>query len=209
MGLYLHAAADISAPSRTQAYKEFIDWTLTFKDVYWVNNQQLLAWIKNPTDVHASITAQSLDCVMPATAPENTEICDGVDNTGNGEIDAGLASQCYYPGIEISFTSCFGCPPQAPSLDNPVPVAANGSSKFVPADGCPNNGSWDPAKGTCVYLARAKKGPTQTELEAESNNKDGKGPSKSEAPSTGKTSGVLIAMSAFVSLIISSISLVF
>ena len=87
MGLYLHAAADIGAPSRTQAYKEFIDWTLTFKDVYWVNNQQLLDWIKNPTDVNASITASSLDCVMPATAPENTEICDGVDNTGNGEID--------------------------------------------------------------------------------------------------------------------------
>ena len=174
MGLYLHAAASVSALDRTKAYQEFIKWTLTFRDVYWVTNQQLLNWVKNPTNALDSLTAPSLDCLMPATASGNTEICDGVDNDGNGQIDEGLTSNCYYPGVEISFTvsfwtrltikSCFGCPPSAPGLQNPVPVSNSSRPSFLPDYGCPNSGSWDPSKGACMNLARAAKGPVQKPL---------------------------------------------
>jgi hypothetical protein len=123
MGLYLHAAASLSDKERNDAYKEFIDWTLSFPDVYWISNQKLLAWIQNPTNIADSLNAESLDCLMPPISPNNNEICDGIDNDGDGEADKDLVSNCYYPGVELSFKTCYPCPPAPPTPENPVPVA--------------------------------------------------------------------------------------
>ena len=119
MGLYLHgkfkflslAAASLTDNDRNDAYKEFISWTLSFPDVYWISNQKLLAWIQSPTNIADSLTAQSLNCLMPPVSPKNQDICDGIDNDGDGVADAGLISNCYYPREELSFKTCYPCPP--------------------------------------------------------------------------------------------------
>jgi hypothetical protein len=142
MGLYLHgsfsdlniAAASLNDQDRNDAYKEFISWTLSFPDVYWISNQKLLAWIQNPTNIADSLAAQSLECLMPPISPSNPEVCDGIDNDGNGEADTGLISNCYYPGPQLSFKTCYPCPPSPPSNSTPVPVAAGKS--FIHASEC-------------------------------------------------------------------------
>jgi peptidoglycan/xylan/chitin deacetylase (PgdA/CDA1 family) len=107
MGLYLHAAASLTVKDRTDAYVEFINWTLSFPDVYWVNNQQLISWIQNPTNIKDSLTNPALDCIMPPVSENNVEICDGVDNNNDGKIDEGLASACYYPSVQLSLNVNF------------------------------------------------------------------------------------------------------
>ncbi|KAI9199630.1 uncharacterized protein BJ171DRAFT_562624 [Polychytrium aggregatum] len=151
-GMYLHAAVALPTIEavRLPAYIEFIQWTQQFDDVYWVSNQQLLSWMLNPTDIEHSLVSHSLGCFAPATDPSNVEICDGIDNTGNGIVDAGLVSDCYFPSTQSSFRTCFGCPTSDPSTSNPVPGFQSPSTagKFVPDTGCFNQ-TWDPKTGTC------------------------------------------------------------
>jgi hypothetical protein len=125
--------------------------------VYWVNNQQLLAWMKNPTNIADSITNPELDCVMPAQDASNPEICDGIDNNGDGTIDKGMSSSCYYPAAGASFSTCFGCPPNIPSVNTPIPLAANYTPNWIPDNGCPNQQAWDPQNGVCVNVVRKSK----------------------------------------------------
>eukprot|EP00833_Pecoramyces_ruminatium_P017159 jgi/Orpsp1_1/1191191/evm.model.d7180000084055.1 len=77
---------------------------------------------------------------------DTTEICDGIDNTGDGNIDEGLVESC---GIGNSyFSTCFGCPTTEPSIDNPTPARA-GDRKTIPQQGC-TEGTWDPITSSCV-----------------------------------------------------------
>lgn len=173
MGLYLHgnfshlsiAAASLTDRDQNDAYKEFIRWTLSFPDVYWISNQKLLAWMQNPTNIVDSLTAKSLDCLMPAISPSNPEICDGIDNDGTGEADEGLVSNCYYPGPQLSFKTCYPCPPSPPSPNNPVPVSPGKS--FVYASECAPDSIYgiililkiDVSSNSCVKINRQVKIP--------------------------------------------------
>lgn len=103
-GIYLHAAVSVSLSNHMEALIKFRDFTAEYEDVYWINNQQLLNWIQAPTDITGALTSAALDCLMPATDPSNQEICDGIDNTGNGKIDEGLQTECYYPNIQSGFS---------------------------------------------------------------------------------------------------------
>ncbi|KAH6559862.1 hypothetical protein BASA60_000427 [Batrachochytrium salamandrivorans] len=159
LGLYLHAAVSVTQPNYITGVRMFMDWIRSsgYNDVYWVSNQQLLAWMANPTDIAGSLKNPAIDCLMPAVSPSNTEVCDGIDNNGDGTIDQGLTESCYYPALQASFTSCFGCPSTIPNVSNPIPFTGPRSRKSIPADGCPNGGTWDPVSGACVALTRQTK----------------------------------------------------
>ncbi|EGF78635.1 hypothetical protein BATDEDRAFT_90388 [Batrachochytrium dendrobatidis JAM81] len=159
LGIYLHAAVAVTQPNYITGVRMFMDWIRSsgHNDVYWVSNQQLLAWMQNPTDIAGSVTNPALDCLMPAVNPSNAEVCDGIDNNGNGQIDEGLTESCYYPALQASFTSCFGCPTTIPNVTNPVPFTGPRTRKSIPSAGCPNGGTWNPISGTCVNLARQAK----------------------------------------------------
>ncbi|KAI9190585.1 uncharacterized protein BJ171DRAFT_563758 [Polychytrium aggregatum] len=156
MGLFLHATPALPTiePQRLTAYMQFISWTQsTYPDVYWVTNQQLLAWMRNPTDTQGSLTNPALGCTIAARDPSNAEVCDGVDNKGDGNIDIGLTESCSYMDQNAYFSSCFGCPSKAPNVSDPNPSTTS-TRHFIPDAGCPNAGTWDPVAGQCVNLKR-------------------------------------------------------
>ena len=159
-GIYLHAAVGVTLTDHVAGLLQFQRNIAKYQDVYWISNQKLLNWMVNPTDTAGALKSDALSCKMPATDPSNIEICDGIDNNGNGQVDEGLVTQCAFPSSQSSFSTCFGCPTVYPNVSQPVPPAA-GNRVFVPDNGCPNEGVWDPIGGKCVNLKRmAKKTPT-------------------------------------------------
>jgi hypothetical protein len=103
-GIYLHAAVGLSLPNHVAALVRFQkEIAAQYSDVYWINNNQLLDWMQAPTDVNDALKSKALDCFPPATDPSNKEICDGIDNTGNGKIDDGLKIECSFPKSQSSF----------------------------------------------------------------------------------------------------------
>lgn len=152
-GIYLHAAFMIP-----EAIRDFVEWTQSnYEDVYWVNNQQLLSWMVNPTDVSGSLTNPALDCLLPAVDDSNQEVCDGIDNNGNGNTDEpNLVNSCAYPEQKVWFKTCFNCPQQPPSVAQPIPPPQNNARKTV-STSCPNAGTFDPVSGNCIGLKRMEK----------------------------------------------------
>ncbi|KAI9093754.1 hypothetical protein DFS34DRAFT_256812 [Phlyctochytrium arcticum] len=156
-GLYQHLAQLVAwGPEvqikKVQLLKDFVAWTRTeFKDVWYVTNQQLISWITKPVPVDQMLNA--FPCRAPATDPSNPEICDGIDNNGDGQIDNGLVDQCQIT-MDASFPSCFGCPSLVPNITQPVPPQKGTTRKPAPADACPDFGTWDPVAGACVNLKR-------------------------------------------------------
>ncbi|KAI8904389.1 hypothetical protein EDD86DRAFT_242261 [Gorgonomyces haynaldii] len=167
-GIFLHAAVGVQLPNHVAALVKFQqEISAKYPDVYWISNQKLLAWMQNATDVQGALTSPQLDCLMPAVDPSNQEVCDGIDNTGNGQIDAGLVKECYYPATQNSFSTCYVCPVSYPTTGSPVPAAQGAARAFIPDAGCQNGGVWDPYKGQCVTLKRqTKKLPTNPDAPA-------------------------------------------
>ncbi|KAI9096452.1 hypothetical protein DFS34DRAFT_581393 [Phlyctochytrium arcticum] len=159
-GLYIHAATQLSQPQRLSAFVDFINWVQSTypNDVYFVTNQQLLSWILNPTDIATSKGSPTLGCNLPAQVNSNDEICDGIDNKQNGQIDAGVVQNCAFPP-NTYFSTCFGCPTKIPNITEAVPSRVE-NRNFIPAEGCPNGGTWDPVTGKCVNLSRRGQAPT-------------------------------------------------
>jgi hypothetical protein len=152
LGIYLHAAFMVS-----DAIRDFVEWTQTnYPDVYWVNNQQLLAWMVNPTDASGSLTNPALDCLLPALDPSNQEVCDGIDNNGDGNIDEpNLINSCQYPEESVWFKTCFNCPQVPPTVQQPVPPTSGGRKTV--SNSCADGGTFDPVTGNCLPLKRIKK----------------------------------------------------
>ena len=97
LGIYLHAALSISVPSQIEGLVRFQkEVTSLYPDVYWISNAKLLDWMAQPTNTTGALTSAALDCKMPAVDPSNEEICDGIDNTGDGTIDVGLVGSCQF-----------------------------------------------------------------------------------------------------------------
>ncbi|KAJ3106520.1 hypothetical protein HDU97_006113 [Phlyctochytrium planicorne] len=146
-GLYQHVAQYLAWPKDVQERKtklmtEFVQWTQTFKNVWYVTNTQLLNWVKNPKPVN-----DVGDMFACFTSSSKEEVCDGVDNNGNGQIDEGLVSTCSYGNV--NFQTCFGCPDRSPSIYNYV-ENLSGNRGPIPDQGCPNrSGPWDPVKKVC------------------------------------------------------------
>ncbi|KNC97668.1 uncharacterized protein SPPG_07135 [Spizellomyces punctatus DAOM BR117] len=159
-GMYIHAATQLSQPQRLGAFIEFIQWVKNTypDDVYFVNNQQLLSWMLNPTDIATSKNSPTLGCNLPAQSPSSPEVCDGLDNKGNGQVDAGLVENCAFPP-NTYFSTCFGCPTKIPNITEAVPPRTQNRA-FIPNDGCPNGGVWDPTGAKCVEVTRTGSAPT-------------------------------------------------
>jgi hypothetical protein len=93
---------------------------------------------------------------MPARNPANKEICDGMDNTGNGEVDVGLVQTC--PNDKGGFyRTCFGCPSAPPTTRNPAAPPESGNTRRRVENSCPSGGIFDPLTGSCVTLQREAK----------------------------------------------------
>ncbi|KAJ3265116.1 hypothetical protein HDU76_012088, partial [Blyttiomyces sp. JEL0837] len=132
---------------KTQLITEFIKWTQTFPDVWYVTNTQLIQWILNP--VPAANMASFLPCNAPKVDASQPEICDGLDNKGTGQPDSGLVLTCGFP--DSSFQSCFGCPDTVPIPASPLgSKPLSGNRLPIPVDGCLSNSIWDPVGGKCV-----------------------------------------------------------
>ncbi|KND04477.1 uncharacterized protein SPPG_00204 [Spizellomyces punctatus DAOM BR117] len=157
-GLYQHLAQLVAwgpevEVKKVQLLKDFVAWTQKeFKDVWYVTNQQLISWIQKP--VPADQMRTFLPCRPPAVDKANKEICDGIDNDGDGIIDNGVVETCQVTE-EVSFQSCYGCPTLVPNITQPVPPQkGNATRKPAPDAACPNAGTWDPIAGACITLTR-------------------------------------------------------
>ena len=148
-GAYLTQYPDAEV-KKMQVLTDFVKWIIdTYPDAWFVTNQQLLDWMKSPVPVEKM--GAFLPCYLPATDKSNPEVCDGIDNDGDGTIDNGLLETCQFPSNSLK--TCFGCPASIPSPGTPVP-ARSSNRALVPANGCPVPQTWDTASGKCVDLKR-------------------------------------------------------
>ncbi|KAJ3156809.1 hypothetical protein HDU86_003575 [Geranomyces michiganensis] len=162
MGIFIHAATQIAVPARTAGFLQFFKWTQdTYpNDVYYVNNQQLLSWMLNPTDLATSKGSPTLGCRLPAIDPSNPEICDGINNKVRGDVptaDVGMIDSCAFPP-DAYWSTCYGCPNKSPNITEAVPTRT-GTRALVPAAGC-GAGVWDPVGAKCVTVSRPGSAPT-------------------------------------------------
>lgn len=164
-GFYQHQAQYISnTPEsnelRLRLLKEFIEWTLTeFDDVWYVTNHDMIKWMEDPVPLSEMVSRYP--CVPAPVSPQNQDICDGIDNDGDGIIDNGLTNTCVFPG-ESTWESCFGCPTILPNTSNPTPDRVGNRQTLPPAEGC-GDSVWDPVGALCVQVDRPD---VQTRAEA-------------------------------------------
>lgn len=148
LAIAVHAVHCNEPEAKVKVFRDFIKWCIGQKDVYFVTYSQLIEYMKNPVKASELSGHPAISCSKFNTykVKDTTEICDGIDNTGDGNIDEGLVESC---GIGNSyFSTCFGCPTTEPSIDNPTPARA-GDRKTIPQQGC-TEGTWDPITSSCV-----------------------------------------------------------
>ncbi|KAI9159546.1 hypothetical protein H9P43_008886 [Blastocladiella emersonii ATCC 22665] len=140
-GVYLHANYLLADPQRIAVVNEFLTEIMAHPDVRFVTNTQLLAWLRNPVP----LAAMDPTCPAGPTGASSTpEVCDGIDNNGNGVADEGLTKSCQFGAV--TFATCKSCPVRAPTVNEPVPPLANdASAASAAANGC------QPPLGGCVY----------------------------------------------------------
>lgn len=113
-------------------------------DVWFVTNEQLLEWMRDPKEASELDGLGYLDCEMPEV---DAEICNGMEST-----QAGLLVDCPFGDpLQWGASSCYGCPSEVPDVGNPTPdqVEVEGQSQREPVSSdCPTVW-WDPIKGEC------------------------------------------------------------
>ncbi|CAG8460835.1 4935_t:CDS:2 [Paraglomus occultum] len=148
-GLYLHGAQYLPQPGRPDpgpiiaAYNSVIQYALSQPNVYAVTYSQVLAWMKNPVPVSQLAGHPAFKCTIPKLGKE---ICNGLDDNGDGNIDEGLKQQCNTP--TSTFTTCYNCPVDTPTPGNPLPKSVN-QNRFVVSSTC-DTVYWDPVAGQCL-----------------------------------------------------------
>ncbi|KAI7868079.1 hypothetical protein BDF14DRAFT_1796138 [Spinellus fusiger] len=154
-GIYVHPTHMISTIPGGPNHQVLQDTMLSFiksiaqrPDVWFVTNQQLLQWMKNPVKASEFGQQPYMQCQQPVIA---NEICNGLDDNHNQQVDEGLVNSCNF-GTSF-FKTCYNCPNTAPSLDNPTPppAATNGSAgyRYPLPDTCDSTW-WDPIGNTCL-----------------------------------------------------------
>ncbi|KAF9915441.1 hypothetical protein BX616_006142 [Lobosporangium transversale] len=144
-GIYLHP---IQVGESVSMFKEFFNWAGAQKDVWFVTNQQMLEWMKNPVPASQLADQPYMKCNQPAVGKE---ICNGLDDTKAGSIDKGILEVCNF--ASGPWSTCYGCPKAEPSVTTPVPerVVAAGQTGYrtpVPAN-CAMEW-WDPVAAQCL-----------------------------------------------------------
>jgi len=117
-------------------------------DVWFVTNQQLLQWMKNPVPASQMASQPYMQCTQPVIAQE---ICNGLDDTNSGTIDKGLTNECNF--VTSDFQTCFNCPATEPTASNPVPAssltAGQPGYRYAIPDTC-DTPWWDPIGNACL-----------------------------------------------------------
>lgn len=126
----------------------FIQSIASKPNVWFVTNQQLLQWIKNPVKASELGNQPYMQCTKPVIPKE---ICNGLDDDHNGTIDDGLINSCNFNATVMN--TCFNCPSSAPTLTNPTPAtsAQNGTAGFrYPNPETCDTTWWDPIGNACL-----------------------------------------------------------
>ncbi|KAI1320725.1 hypothetical protein EDD11_010259 [Mortierella claussenii] len=179
-GIYLHP---VHVGSATQLYNDFFAFASAHPDVWFVTNQQLLEWMKNPVPASQLAEQPYMKCSLPAVGKE---ICNGLDDTKTGTIDKDVLEICNF--VAGPWSTCYGCPKTQPTTADPVPdrVMAQGQSGYrtaVPAT-CAMEW-WDPVGAQCLC---SSSNCTFTDT-AVPTNKDKTGPSGNSGSATTSRSG--------------------
>lgn len=61
---------------------EFLDWTQTFDDVWFVSNEQLLEWVRVPVPIAQLGNVSALQCKSPDVG--DAKICNGIQANEQG-----------------------------------------------------------------------------------------------------------------------------
>ncbi|GJE88021.1 carbohydrate esterase family 4 protein [Phanerochaete sordida] len=154
IGLYthpIHVATNypgVAAPTSTiNMINQFLDWAQNQQDVWIVSTGQLLDWVRNPVPASQLNNLDSFKCSTPAVDP-SMKICNGIPQN-----EAGLLSHCDFP--DFPFFTCYGCPVEAPTVDDPNPAQQVPDGQ-QPRQRVPANCStpfWDPIAGKCICTA--------------------------------------------------------
>ncbi|KAF9970253.1 hypothetical protein BGZ73_007077 [Actinomortierella ambigua] len=144
-GIYLHP---VHVGTSSATYNEFFTEILRNPDVWFVTNQQMLQWMKNPVPASELANQEYMKCTRPAVGKE---ICNGLADTANGAIDAGVLELCNFAAGPWS--TCYGCPKTAPSPADPVPermVAVGQVGARTPVPTTCAMEWWDPVAAQCL-----------------------------------------------------------
>ncbi|KAF9109618.1 hypothetical protein BGX27_007399 [Mortierella sp. AM989] len=144
-GIFLHP---VHVGNATALYNEFFSWAAGQSDVWFVTNQQLLEWMKNPVPASQLASQEYMKCNIPVVGKE---ICNGLDDTKSGAIDKGLLETCNF--ANGSWSTCYGCPSAPPSPATPVPsrnVAAGQVGYRTPVPASCAMEWWDPVAAQCL-----------------------------------------------------------
>ncbi|GAB5588961.1 hypothetical protein Unana1_03861 [Umbelopsis nana] len=142
-GIYVHP----NASEKLNALVLVIQEMAAKNDVWFVTNQQLLSWMRNPVPASELAHQPYMKCELPDI---KQEICNGLDDSGTG-VDVGLINSCNF-GTSF-FKTCFNCPSKMPTVYDPVPEG--GITKEQPGyraplpDNCDSKW-WDPLGGKCL-----------------------------------------------------------
>ena len=152
LGIFLHAAW-LSTEDHVRSLNDFLNWALERDHVWVVTSKQLITWMKDP---HRISEMDEFSPVQFQPPPEGTDIADGWDNDGNGEIDDVTVNHCSYDN-GFNFETNAVCPDTypAPSIvkTHLISVKQNGSTTII--DHCSSNNmtNWNPIT---VYQQDAK-----------------------------------------------------
>ncbi|KAG0200333.1 hypothetical protein BGX28_006565 [Mortierella sp. GBA30] len=144
-GIYLHP---VHVGNAAQLYHDLLTYAAGLPDVWFVTNQQLLQWMQNPVPSSEMSAQPYMNCSAPAVGKE---ICNGLDDTKSGTIDAGVLELCKFDAG--SWSTCYGCPKSTPTVADPVPqrflaLGQTGARTPVPAT-CAMEW-WDPIAAQCL-----------------------------------------------------------
>ncbi|OZJ01696.1 hypothetical protein BZG36_05489, partial [Bifiguratus adelaidae] len=214
-GVYVHPVHLSTIPgvpiaSGQQAPADYLSSTVSFlssiasqPDVWFVSNEQLLQWMKNPVPASQLASQPYMQCQKPVI---NKNICNGLDDTNSGTPDQGLLNNCLINNT-VSFSTCWNCPTQVPTTQNPNPpssvAAGQANYRYPLPDNC--DSVWfDPmtniclcTNSTCAYQDIAVSNGTNSTNASASAASSGKGStSASNIISISTTTLVLFVLSA-------------
>ncbi|KAG0026659.1 hypothetical protein BGZ81_006192 [Podila clonocystis] len=147
-GIYLHP---VHVGNATGLYNGFFQYALSKPDVWFVTNQQLLEWMKNPVPASQLAAQDYMKCTQPAIGKE---ICNGLDDTKAGTVDSGVLETCNF--VAGPWSTCYGCPKTMPTTADPVPerfVAASTPGYRTPVPATCAMEWWDPVAAQCLCTA--------------------------------------------------------
>ncbi|KAG0747258.1 hypothetical protein G6F57_007951 [Rhizopus arrhizus] len=198
-GIYVHPTHLTNSPGlpdvspQKNAVVDFIQSLQSKPDVWFVSNEQLLQWMQNPVPVSQLASQPYMQCTLPNIGKE---ICNGLEtiSTANNIVSGSLLNSCNFN--TENWATCFNCPANAPTVDNPTPASAVASTDAKYRHLVPNNCDsiwWDPVAGqclcsntTCAYQDTAVPVNTNT---SSSNNQTSQGASSSSSISQQASSG--------------------